>query len=144
MVINIPFNLLGLLVVSKENYRLTMTYAILIVLYTLVLFVILFKISFTLIHIGLSLCLNISISICSFFCAREIRIVRNQRSTTPISTAIYPTQPQTIVQMAQQQQYSSPSNECDPPPDYNSAVNTNEPNTVISRYSHILGTEKFR
>jgi hypothetical protein len=106
-----------------------MTYAILIALHILGPFVILFTSGFTLIYINpISLCLNIIITVCSFSYARDIRIVRNQRSTTPISTAIYPTQPQTIVQMAQQQQYSSPSNECDPPPHYNSVVKTNEPN----------------
>jgi hypothetical protein len=60
--------------------------------------------------------------------------------TTPIF--MISSQPQTIVQRAQQQQYSSPSNGWEPPPDYNSipsngwqpppdynsALNTNQSN----------------
>jgi hypothetical protein len=88
----------------------------------------------------LSFVFNLLITILSFAFATDLNVIRNQRSTTPMF--MIPSQSQTIVQMAQQQQYSSPSNAWEPPPDYNSipsnawepppdynsALNTNQPN----------------
>ncbi len=123
MVINIPFNLLGLLGAYKQNFCLTITYAIFKFLCTLGSIV--YVVESGPIYL-LCLDFNLLTAILAFAYARDLNVIRNRRSTTPIF--MIPSQPQTIVQRAQQQQYSSPSNAWEPPPDYNSALNTNQPN----------------
>ncbi len=112
VVISILFNLLGLLGAYKQNSCLTMTYALFMTLTT-------FGSLITSLEAPdiywLYLVFNLLITVLAFAYARDLMIIRNQMLTTPISLS----QPQTIVQMAQQQQYSSTSNGWKPPPDYN-------------------------
>ncbi len=109
----ILFNLLGLLGAYKQNFCLTMTYAVFMTLTTFGLFV---SVKRGDIH-WLYLVFSLLITVLAFAYARDLMIIRNKMSTTPIFMS--PSQPQTIVQ-TQQQQYSSPSDGWEPPPHYNS------------------------
>ncbi len=85
----------------------------------------------------LSFVFNLLITILAFAYARDLKVIRNQMFITPL--IMISSQPQTIVQIVEQQQYlnpsngwqpppdyySIPSNAWEPPPDYNSALNTN-------------------
>ncbi len=64
----------------------------------------------------LDLVFDLLITVLAFAYARDLMNIRNQMFPIPMT----PSQPQTIVQMAQQQQNSSPSDGWEPPPDYNS------------------------
>ncbi len=114
-VINILFNLLGLLGAYKQNYCLTMTYAVFMTLSAFVF--VMYSIKSGGIH-WLYLVFNLLITVLAFAYASDLDVIRNQMLTTHIF--MIPSQPQTIVEMAQQQQYSSPSDGWQPPPDYNS------------------------
>jgi len=59
---------------------------------------------------------DLLITVLAFAYAIDLNAIRDQMLTTPILMS--PSQPQTIVEMAQQQQYSSPSDGWEPPPDY--------------------------
>jgi hypothetical protein len=113
-VITILFNLLGLLGAYKQNFCLTITYALFMTLST---FGSLITSLQTADIYWLYLVFNLLITVLAFAYARDLMIIRNQMFATPILMS--PSQPQTVVQMAQQQQYSSPSNGWQPPPDYN-------------------------
>jgi hypothetical protein len=90
-----------------------MTYAVFMTLTTFGLFV---SVKRGDIH-WLYLVFSLLITVLAFAYARDLMIIRNKMSTTPIFMS--PSQPQTIVQ-TQQQQYSSPSDGWEPPPHYNS------------------------
>ncbi len=117
VVISILFNLLGLLGAYKQNSCLTMTYALFMTLTT-------FGSLITSLEAPdiywLYLVFNLLITVLAFAYARDLMIIRNQMFTTPILMS--PSQPQTIFHLAQQQQYSSPSDGWEPPPDYNSSL----------------------
>jgi hypothetical protein len=112
--VSVLFNLLGLLGAYKQKFSLTMIYAVFKTSITFGLFVHSFKRGG--IH-WLYLVFNLFITVLAFAYARDLMIIRNKMSTTPIFMS--PSQPQTIVQ-TQQQQYSSPSDGWEPPPHYNS------------------------